>query len=338
MTLEPDADVSGLNGLAIPARARYLARVRNIQDLTEAAEYARRNRLSLIPLGGGTNTVWGRERLEILLAKIEIPGFEIQENNPDDVLITIGAGELWDECVQRAVTLNLSGIEALSAIPGTAGAAAVQNIGAYGAEISQVFEKLEAYDLDQDQLVTLTKNDCRFGYRKSIFKENPCLVITSIVIRLSKRAPGIPNYKDVEEYFRQQSAAAPTLLEIRRAIIEIRSRKLPDPAVIPNCGSFFKNPILPLQTVLALKRQFPDLPYYPQPQNAKISAGWLLELAGFKGHSFGAIAIYPHNALVLTAPHRTATVADVRSAVTYIKSAIKEKFGIELDEEVVTIT
>jgi len=335
MVLEKDVDITNLNGLRINSKASYLSKISSLDDLKETTNFAQKESLLMLPMGHGTNTIWGKDYIDKLIAEIKIPGFEIIKENSEETFIKIGAGEDWDKCVERAVDLNLSGIEALSAIPGTAGATPVQNVGAYGTEISETLYSLSAYDVVDKREVEILNNDCCFEYRNSIFKNKARnkLIITSITLRLSKSRPTIPNYKDVSAYFTKIGINNPNLQEIRNAIIQIRNRKLPNPKVIPNCGSFFKSPILTKEEAILIINKFPNIPYYTDSTNIKFPAGWLIESAGLKGHSFGHIVISPNHSLVLTSPEGMASPDELMQAVEEIRGIIRSKFNIELEIE-----
>ncbi|MDB5254105.1 MAG: murB, partial [Parcubacteria group bacterium] len=267
--------------------------------------------------------------------QMNLKGTEIISDSPTETIIKFAAGEIWDECVAMSVREGLSGIEALSAIPGTIGATPVQNVGAYGTDISKTFVSLEAYDTESLTRVTLNETDCGFGYRDSVFKhmKKGKLIITSVTLKLSKLPPSLPEYKDVKMYFQEKKIVSPTLLDIRSAIQTIRAKKLPDPTVIPNCGSFFKNPIASTSQAAEILSRYPHMPHYPDVNGIKIPAGWLIETVGLKGHSFGKIAVFSANALVLTAPFADASIEDLVSARDAIIENIKGDFGIQLEME-----
>jgi UDP-N-acetylmuramate dehydrogenase len=263
---------------------------------------------------------------------LDLKGLEI-----DGEMLKVQAGEKWDDTVNFAVKNGLSGIEALSLIPGTTGAAPIQNIGAYGAEIGNSIEYLEAYDRDKKEFVKLEKTECQFEYRNSIFKKNPHkFIVISVTLKLSKNQPVVPKYKDVENYFNANGNSSPNLAEIREAIIKIRMGKLPDPKIIPNVGSYFTNPILEKETAASLKEKFPDMPSFQFGEKEKISAGWLIENVGLKGAKIGKIQMSPNNALVLTNPEKVG-FEEIDRAENFIKQKVFDKFGINLVREPIVI-
>ncbi len=307
-------------------------RIKNELDLYE---YFQKNNKEFFVLGGGSNIIASPDLSNKDILKIEIMGKEIIREEGDDIYIKVGAGENWDSVVEWAVSNGFSGIEALSAIPGSAGATPVQNVGAYGAEIKDVFVSLSAYDIQKKELVTLQKEDCNFTYRQSIFKSSQKgkYIITNIVLKLSKKDPIMPDYPGVKSYFEEHEIQNPSLNQIRDAIIEIRWSKLPHPEEIGNCGSFFENPIVDADFYEVLKSNYPDIKaYILDGGRVKIPAGWLLEKSGLKGVNFGPVGTYEKNALVII-NNGDAQYQDVVNAKNQIINTVKEKFGIELKTE-----
>ncbi|MFA7315681.1 MAG: UDP-N-acetylmuramate dehydrogenase [Candidatus Paceibacterota bacterium] len=333
-------DIKEYCTLKIGGQFRYFARIKNEDDLAFAYTYAQEKGVSVLPLGGGSNLVFPDGVLNALALKIELLAFTVRDDNDTYADIEIGAGENWDSVVARACAMGLSGVEAMSAIPGTTGATPVQNIGAYGQEIKDTLLFVRVFDTHDFSFKTLSNRECKFAYRNSIFKneEKGKYVITSIILRLSKKAPSIPNYKGVKAFFAEQGIADPTLAQIRGAIISIRRIKLPDPKEIPNVGSFFENPIVEKCVAGELKNIYPTMPSFDVGNNlVKIPAGWLIENAGLKGKDFGVISTYANNALVLV-NNGQATRADIERVRDEITKTIFEKFGITLEQEPEFIT
>ena len=318
----------------------FFAELSSVSDIAELSRFAREKKLPLIVLGGGSNMIFPDEGVfSACVGRIVVSGFEIFEEDEHGATLRIGAGEAWDSVVERSVAMGLSGIEALSAIPGTAGATPVQNVGAYGQEIADTLLELEAYDREEDRMVTLSKADCGFSYRDSKFKREwkDKYIITAIILRLSKKPPLVPKYPGVESYFSVRRITSPTLLQIREAIIEIRKTKLPDPREIASCGSFFKNPIVAAEDAARLRAEFPELISYPmQDGRVKLAAGWLIERLGLKGSEFGNIAVYKHNALVLV-NRGGASHKELGEVVSLIQQQARSAFGVELEPEVVFV-
>ncbi len=326
-----EKDIFIKNSMAIPSKVSFFIQAKSKEDIGEAVAFAEQKGLPLITIGDSTNTI-PRSTTDSVILFLDFKGIE-----KSNEIITVQAGEKWDDVVDFAVKNNLSGIEALSAIPGRVGAAPIQNIGAYGAEISDTLESLEAYNTRDKKFVILNNKDCQFTYRDSLFKKNKDqFIITSIKLKLKKESSKIPDYKDVKKYFEEIKNISPTLLEIRNAIIEIRKNKLPDPKVVPNCGSFFKNPFVEKEKADELKKEYPDIPIFLNNNNIKIPAGFLIEQAGLKGQRVGNMEIYKNNALVLTNPYK-ANFGDLEKAEKIIKEKVLEKFGISLEREPVII-
>ena len=333
-TLE-HVDIKDNCTLRVGGQFRYFIELSDKSELPEVYKFADEKKLPVFILGGGSNLVFPDGVLEQVVVKINFLGFEIINDTENYTDLKIGAGENWDSVVERAVVMNLSGIEAMSAIPGTTGATPVQNVGAYGQEIKDTLFEVEVFDIENSTIKTIKNLDCHFAYRNSIFKGEAKgrYVIIAVTLRLSKGLPKIPNYPGVKKYFIEKSINSPTLFQIREAIIEIRKKKLPDPKEIPSAGSFFKNPIVDRHIAHELKMKYPELTTFPTGDDlVKIPAGFLIETAGLKGRDFGAVSVYPNNALVLV-NNGNATRADVEKVRDQIIRTIFEKFDITLETE-----
>jgi len=330
---------------------RYFSIIFSVEDLTSlyaiAQSDVRYKNIPIFILGGGSNIVFSDGVLNVIALKIEIKGFEIVNNTDEYTDIKIGAGEIWDKVVAKTVEMNLSGLEALSLIPGTVGATPIQNVGAYGCEVKDTILEVEVFDIKparphddsgaggENTIKVLANEDCKFGYRDSIFKNEAKgkYIVTSVTYRLSKGLPKLPDYPGVKKYFIENNINDITLSYIREAIISIRSEKLPNPKDIPNVGSFFKNPIVHKEIAIKIKEDFQDAKFFPvDDKTTKIPAGWLIENAGLKGKSFGKISIYDKNALVLVNTNE-ASYEDIISARNEIIKVVKDKFGITLEQE-----
>jgi UDP-N-acetylmuramate dehydrogenase len=313
----------------------FFAELSSVEDLSQFADFAQNKKLPLFIIGGGSNVIFQSDTVPLCVGRIQIRGFELVSETPDSVQIRVGAGEVWDKIVAKTVSLGLSGMEALSAIPGSVGATPVQNVGAYGQEIADTLVSLEAFDLEEKKLKVISKKECGFTYRDSKFKHewSGRYIITSLTFKLSKTEPSVPEYPGVAEYFGQKNIAKPTLKEIREAIIDIRRVKLPDPKEIASCGSFFKNPFVTADHLAVLKERYPSLIAYPATPNMyKLAAGRLLDVLGFKGKRFGRIEVYAENALVLT-NLGGASKGELHEAIEYIKERVEEAFEVELEVE-----
>lgn len=330
-----NVDIRDHTTFKVGGKFRYFTKLSDPLELLALYEFAKEKKLPVHILGGGSNMVFPDGTFECIVVKIEFCGFELIAETDEYADLKIGAGENWDYVVECAVEVNLSGIEAMSAIPGTCGATPVQNVGAYGQEIKDSLVSVDVYDTKDNKFKTLSKVYCEFSYRNSIFKGEAKgrYVIIAVTLRLSKGLPKIPNYPGVKKYFIEKSINSPTLFQIREAIIEIRKKKLPDPKEIPSAGSFFKNPIVDRHIAHELKMKYPELTTFPTGDDlVKIPAGFLIETAGLKGRDFGAVSVYPNNALVLV-NNGNATRADVEKVRDQIIRTIFEKFDITLETE-----
>lgn len=286
-------------------------------------------------LGGGSNVIFPDGDCATLLIKLAGERPRIEHVSEDDANLVVPAGMWWDDVVAFAVENNLSGIEALSAIPGTAGATPIQNVGAYGTEISDVLTSLRAYDVVLKKFVTLSNTECRFGYRDSIFKHEgkKKYIITEITLSLSRDLPNVPQYPGVADYLAKHDIRAASLLDLRNAIISIRATKLPDPKIIASVGSFFKNAFVSAMQAEKLKAEFPTLAVYPVNSTfSKIGAGSLIDTLGLKGKKFGNFSIYHGNALVVV-NEGGATRKELTELIEMIQKQVKETYDIVLSPE-----
>lgn len=325
-------------------QARFFATIETSDDVENVVALADAHNLSLFILGKGSNCIFGDGVLPYFFVEMSIKGREQFGST-----IKIGAGETLDEVIAWSLEKGLSGLEALSAIPGTVGASPVQNVGAYGKEIKDVLISLEAYDVVQKKMVTISKDECQFGYRSSIFNTTVKgrYIITAVIFQLksitSEKIGGVsvPAYPSVQEYFKERNINDPTALEIRQAITAIRWSKLPNPSELPNVGSFFKNPIVERALAEQIKSKCggEGMPTFSVVQGSlaksdmvKIPAGFLLEKAGLKGKQFGNFAVYDKNALVLTHNGR-GTLKELLEVRDQIIEKIKTEFGVTLEQE-----
>ena len=287
-------------------------------------------------LGGGSNLLLTRD-LAGLVIKNEIKGFEIIQEDANSVVVAFGGGENWHQVVLWALEHNFGGIENLSLIPGSVGAAPIQNIGAYGVELKDVFEKLEAVEIPSGKLGIFHKKECGFGYRDSVFK-GPLkgkYFITKVFLRLTKKEHALNmEYGAIQQVLSEQGVTNPTIKDVSNAVIYIRKSKLPDPDQIGNSGSFFKNPEIETAEFHRLIKAFPDLVYYKLPNGkVKIPAGWLIERAGWKGKRIGDAGTHSRQALVLV-NHGNASGQEILHLSRQILAEIQEQFGISLELEV----
>ena len=314
------------------ARAEKYAEVHSISDVHMLLKTGFE---PLHILGGGSNVLL-TEDLKGLVIKNEIKGIYKMAETSDEVIIAIGGGESWHGLVMWAVENGLGGIENLSLIPGSVGAAPIQNIGAYGVELKDIFHQLEAIELDTGRMQIFNSNECQFGYRDSIFKNElkGRYFITKVILRLSKIHQLNTSYGAVSEILMDSNIENPTIRDVSNAVIKIRQIKLPDPAEIGNSGSFFKNPEIEITHFQQLRSLFPNIVFYEiSSGKIKIPAGWLIETAGWKGKRVGDVGTHEKQALVLI-NHGNATGIDILNLANRIQYDVIEKFGISLMPEV----
>jgi UDP-N-acetylmuramate dehydrogenase len=285
-------------------------------------------------LGGGSNMLFTKD-FEGLVVHNKIRGIELVEENDETVLIRVGGGEVWHLLVVWCIEQGYAGLENLSLIPGSVGAAPIQNIGAYGVELKDVFERLEAINLSTGKIETLHFQDCAFGYRDSIFKGKAKgrYFITRVFLRLSKQAKFNISYGAIQQVL-ETSQTPLSIRSISNAVIQIRTQKLPDPKEIGNSGSFFKNPIVANADIEALKKEYPSMPVYPIDDNhSKLAAGWLIDQLGWKGYRKGDAGVHEQQALVLV-NYDNAKGSEIWELAQEIQLSVREKFGVLLEPEV----
>lgn len=331
--IQKNVSLKAHNTFAVDVNARHLARVKDSESLGQIIRNADAEPWIL---GGGSNMLLTKE-IDKLVLKIEIGGIEIVEDLPDAVLIKVGAGVIWHDLVLWAVERGYGGIENLALIPGRVGAAPIQNIGAYGIELKSVFHYLEAIDLHDGGITKLYNEACDFGYRDSVFKNakkgNYC--ITHVYLKLNKTPHQIhAGYGAINSMLEQKGVSNPSIKHICNAVVEIRAAKLPDPAVLGNSGSFFKNPVVTEKIWADLLDRRPDLVYYAGADDTyKIPAGWLIEQCGWKGKRLGNVGCYEKQALVIV-NYGGASGQEILDHAIRVQESVREEFGIALSREV----
>lgn len=321
--------------MKLGGEARYMATADSASDVVSLYRNARKENLPIFVLGGGSNVITHDEVFEGIVLLNKIKGFEVISETDETTDVKIGAGEVWDEVVEKAIGLGLQGIEAMSGIPGTAGAAPVQNVGAYGQEIADTLISLEAYDSKTDTIVTISADECDFSYRNSIFrdKEKGRYCILNITLRLNKAEPKPPYYASLQRYIDKNDIREVNLSVIRVAVLNIRSEKLPDPAELPSAGSFFKNALVEKWKLEELQKEYSDIPNYAMSDGRyKIPTGWLIDKAGLRGYRSHGMRVYEKNALVLVNDSATGydDLAAIREEIAQI---VFDKFGIKIEQE-----
>ncbi|WP_043102422.1 UDP-N-acetylmuramate dehydrogenase [Pseudomonas aeruginosa] len=333
LELQEQCSLKPYNSFGIDVRARLLAYAHGEADVREALALARQRSLPLLVIGGGSNLLLTRD-VEALVLRMASQGRRILSEASDMVLVEAEAGETWDPFVQWSLEQGLSGLENLSLIPGTVGAAPMQNIGAYGVELKDVFDSLTALDRQDGSLREFDREACRFGYRDSLFKQEPDRwLILRVRLRLSRRSGLHLDYGPVRQRLQEEGIANPTAQDVSRVICAIRREKLPDPAVLGNAGSFFKNPLVSATQAAMLRRTYPDLVAYPQADGqVKLAAGWLIDKGGWKGFRDGPVGVHAQQALVLV-NHGGASGAQVQALAERIQADVRQRFGVELERE-----
>ena len=325
------------NTFGVSVNCKRYAAFRSNEELQELLKGHQIQHEPLLILGGGSNILFTRDYAGTVLHN-HIRGIEVLEEKDQEVIVSAGGGENWHQFVQFCISKDWGGIENLSLIPGNVGASPMQNIGAYGVEIKDVFHSLLALHLPTGEVHTFDAKDCNFGYRESVFKNRfkNQYIILEVRYRLSKKHDIKTSYGAINTELEKAGINNPSIKDVSQAVIRIRQSKLPDPAEIGNAGSFFKNPVLETAFVEELKTRFPEMPAYPvanQPEKTKVAAGWLIEQAGLKGQRFGECGVHSKQALVLV-NHGKAEGADILNLSQKVIDTVAQKFNIPLEREV----
>ena len=338
LPIEHDVSLQAFNTFGIAARARRYLRIASADQLDLLHGDAALAGIPRFVLGGGSNVLLTKD-VDALVLHMAIAGRDIVGEEDGKMLVRAGAGENWHAFVDYTLAQGLGGLENLSLIPGTVGAAPIQNIGAYGLETKDVFHSLTVFDMAMGTRRTLSGEDCRFGYRDSVFKhaDGARLVVLDVTFALPRAWQPNLRYAELAQAVEAAGFTAPTPRQVSDTVIAIRRRKLPDPAEIGNAGSFFKNPVVPQAACAALLERFPQLVHHVQPDGSeKLAAGWLIDQCGWKGKNMGAAGVYPKQALVLV-NNGGATGAQVQALARAIQQDVLERFGVELEPEPVFI-
>lgn len=333
LTIEANRSLKPFNTFAVDQRAQYFAEAHSDADVYEAIARARQLGVPLLPLGGGSNLLLTRD-VPALVLHMASRGKRIIDESAGQVIVEVEAGEPWHPFVLWSLEQGLMGLENLSLIPGTVGASPIQNIGAYGVEIKDVFSGLTALDIETGALRDFALADCAFAYRDSVFKQMPGrYLILRVRFALRRQAPLHLEYGPIRQRLAEQGVVEPTAVDVSRAVCAIRSEKLPDPRELGNAGSFFKNPLVSAETAHALRAAYPDLVAYPQDAGlVKLAAGWLIERAGWKGFRDGDAGVHRLQALVLV-NHGQATGEQLLGLARRIQADVLERFDVSLEIE-----
>lgn len=332
--LQNNVSLKAFNTFGIDVSAKFFAEIKSEADLASLFTNPIVKNEQLLVLGGGSNMLFTKD-FDGLVIKISIPGIEYQTKG-DEVIVTVGAGVVWNEFVNYCLAQGFAGVENLALIPGTVGASPIQNIGAYGVELKDVFDSCTAFEMATGLIKIFNYADCNFGYRESVFKgeQKGKYIITCVVFKLSKQAELKTQYGAITAELVNRQITEPSITDIAEVVSAIRVSKLPDPKTIGNAGSFFKNPLIPQSSFNNLINKFPEVVHYPAANNMiKLAAGWLIEQCGFKGVVSGHTGTWKNQALVLV-NHGGATGQEVYNFSEHIIETVFNKFGIKLEREV----
>ncbi|WP_370298273.1 UDP-N-acetylmuramate dehydrogenase [Pontibacterium sp.] len=326
-----NADLTALNSFGFASRAQYLFDVASDAELLEAVAYADERQLPFLVIGGGSNLVLDEYIPGVVVRQIS-GGYRVLEEDEGSVLLEVAAGQNWHQLVEQVVDAGWSGLENMALIPGTVGAAPVQNIGAYGVELKDRFVSLTAYDREKQVFVEFSASQCGFGYRNSVFKSVAPgrYIITRVRLRLNKQFVQKTGYGVLSQYLNGQEVTARSVFD---AIVAIRQSKLPDPRDLGNAGSFFENPVVPVEQCEQLRAAHPDLVAYPERDGfMKLAAGWLIDHAGWKGYRTGRVGVYEKQALVLV-NYGQGSARELMDLASKIQASVMEKYGVALVPE-----
>lgn len=331
--IQSDYSLKSLNTFGLEVQAKYFARFTSVEELQHLLSQKKEEKLLI--LGGGSNILFTKD-IDAFVLRNEIKGITRESETDSSVYLRVGAGEVWHDFVLYCVKNGLGGVENLSLIPGSVGASPMQNIGAYGVEIKDVFEELVAYEIETGKLVRFSKEACAFGYRESVFKRalKNKYIIVSVLYKLAKQPTLMLNYGNIQQELSEKGIMNPSIEDVSNAVIAIRQSKLPNPAEIGNAGSFFKNPVISKDLLTIIQTNYPTAPFYPIDENqVKIPAGWLIETAGWKGKTIDTHGVHKNQALVLV-NYGGATGSEILDLSQAIIDDILQKFEIHLEREV----
>ncbi|OJW15097.1 UDP-N-acetylmuramate dehydrogenase [Mucilaginibacter sp. 44-25] len=334
LQIQENVSLKNFNTFGIDVNARYFAEINHEADLVELFADPQWHKVQRLVMGGGSNMLLVKD-FDGLVIRLNIRGIEHRISH-DDVHIEAGAGEIWNDLVNYCVAHGFAGMENLSLIPGSVGASPVQNIGAYGVELKDVFESCHAFEIATGQFHTFTKDDCKFGYRESVFKAELAgqFIITLVKFKLSLNPHLNLKYGAIEQELANRNIEKPTIKDVSQVVSHIRVSKLPDPSTIGNAGSFFKNPVISRQEFEAIQQKHPDVVNYPVGEGmVKLAAGWLIEQCGWKGKQVGHTGTWKNQALVLV-NHGGATGEEIYNFSSQIIDSVYDKFGVSLQREV----
>ena len=328
-----NVSLKSFNSFGIDVLAKFFVEINTVEQLGELFAEAQFLELPRIVLGGGSNMLFTQD-FEGLVIRMNIRGIE-NESNQENVFVTAGAGEVWNDLVNYCVDAGFAGMENLSLIPGSVGASPIQNIGAYGVELKDIFESCQAFEIATQTNKTFSKADCKFDYRESIFKQalKNQYIITAVKFKLTKQAEINSSYGAIADELSKREIQHPTIKDVSEVVSAIRVAKLPDPSTIGNAGSFFKNPIISKAEFEKIHTEYPDIVHFEVGDQVKLAAGWLIEQCGWKGKIVGNTGTWKNQALVLV-NHGGATGDEIYKFSEAIISSVQQKFGVLLQREV----
>jgi UDP-N-acetylmuramate dehydrogenase len=334
MNIREDVSLKQYNTFGIAAKAKFFAEVSSLADAHEICSDKQFSKTDKLILGGGSNILFTKD-FDGLVIKNNFKGIEVDGDNDEYVFVKAGAGENWHSFVLHCIEHNYAGVENLSLIPGNVGASPMQNIGAYGVEIKDVFHELEAFEIATSELVRFSSADCNFGYRESVFKNKyrNQFIITSVTFRLNKTPKFNISYGAIEHELQKMGVKELSIAAISKAVCNIRSSKLPDPKQIGNAGSFFKNPVVSYELHEKIKKEFPNVIAYPSGSEIKLAAGWLIEQCGWKGYRKNDFGVHINQALVLV-NYGGASGDELYNLSQEVMDSVQKKFGVSLEREV----
>lgn len=339
LPIQQNVTLKHLNTFGVEAKANYFVAVLDTQQLIDLISFENFYHIPKFILGEGSNILFTKDYPGLVI-KVGIKGIQKLYEDENHIFIEAYAGENWHDFVMFCIERGYAGVENLSLIPGTVGAAPIQNIGAYGVELSNVFYQLKALDIKDGTIKIFSKEECQFSYRDSIFKHShkDHYIILSVILRLDKIPKYHIDYGNLKQTLKEMQIKELNVKVISDAVIHIRKSKLPDPKKLGNAGSFFKNPIIPYETFLTLKKSFPNIPhFFVEKDNAvKISAAWLIEQCGWKGKRFGDIGVYDKQALILVNYHQ-GSAKEIQELAEKIQKSVHQQFGILLSPEVIFV-
>ena len=336
MNIHENYSLKNYNTFGVEVSAKYFVEVSNLEDLIQALQYSKTQNSSLLILGGGSNILFTQD-FDGLVIFLDLKGISEEIISKNEVLVTSKAGENWHEFVQFCLDKNYGGLENLSLIPGNVGTSPMQNIGAYGTEIKDTFTTCKVLNLETLVMEEFDHEKCQFGYRESVFKreEKGKYVILDVTFKLTRKDHLIKTeYGAIQSELKNLGIEYPTIQEVSKAVMNIRQSKLPDPKVIGNAGSFFKNPSIPIEQFLEVQKKHPEMPNYPKEDLVKVPAGWLIEQCGWKGKQIGNVAAHALQSLVIINKTGLAAGKEIFNFSALIIESVMEKFGIELEREV----